>query len=151
MPPVASSVAGVPVAADPFKGPKFKALQAQWRQLLRESGFKDIEDEEGRLIDHKSPCHISRLIGFRAGIWEDVRAYYYWASDMARRGQFQDDRDRTIWILHSEGYSSRQIAQHVKLKQWWICKKINKIRMELRAQDAEEHLPQSKSQELKAA
>lgn len=136
------------MADDPYSTPKFKKLQAKWRQLLKESGFKDIEDDQGRLTDHRSPCDISRLIGFRAGVWEDVRAYYYWATDMARRGRFHSEQDRTIWILHSEGYSSRQIAGHVKLRQWSICKKINKIRMDLRAQDVAQA---ERAPELKAA
>lgn len=114
-----------------------KALKAKWKKKLERSGFYDIEDDQGRIIDHKTIQDLQKLCGFRIGFMEAIRDYFYWAGGMVSRGKFKSSADRKIWKLHAEGLSSREIELSVPFEQSTICKKIKKIRQYLRHQSSE--------------
>jgi hypothetical protein len=120
----------------------YKALKAEYDEKLRKSGFHDIEDSRGRLSDHKNLWDLQKLVGFREGTWQDIRDYYYWATDMVRVGRFRGLRDKSIWRLHADGYSSREIvaireaARCVPIDQSMICREIKRIRKYLLEQSS---------------
>ncbi len=120
---------------------QFKRLQAKWKKKLKESGFKDIENDHGDFTDHGSAHDLrQRKIGFRAGYMEAIRDYYMWAEDMANHGRFKSAVDRKIWKMHSDGSTSREIAAAVPYDNTWISRKIKKIRAYLRLQQRKEDI-----------
>lgn len=120
-----------------FESTKFKKLRAKWEQKLIKSGFRDIENARGDLIDHRSTQDTWRRINGSKEVLDAAQEYYYWAGGMVSRGKFQSTLDKKIWKLHAEGFSSRRIAEDVPLKQWAICKRIRRIRDYLILQHSE--------------
>lgn len=114
-----------------FDSPDFKKLQAIWSEKLQEAGFKDIEDKKGNLTDHQNISDFNRRIGFRSDSYIQIRDYYIWATQMANTGIFKSRTDEMIWLMHSEGKSSREISEHVCLAQNTVCLRIKRIREEL--------------------
>lgn len=102
------------------KGKAFLKLQAEWYLKIKQSGFEDIEDV-------KSPNEFIKVwhssyfqTRYSPNEFEEKREYY----DRARA--FLEDQmqgleyilfgkqlERTIWELHSEGLSLREIAREV--------------------------------------
>lgn len=125
------------------RGPTtLKELQKKWYDKLRRSGFEDIENSRGELIDHQSVHDFSQRIGFRVEFWENVRDYYIWAEHMILLGTFKSKMDKKIWTLHAHGQSSRDIEEHISFDHTWISRKIKKIRAYLRVQWDEEESPE---------
>lgn len=120
-----------------FSSTKFKKLKTKWDQKLKKSGFEDIENSRGDLVDHRSTQDLWKRIHGSVDVFAALQTYYYWAGDMVSRGKFKSSLDKKIWKLHAEGYSSRRIALDVPLKQWAICKRIKKIRSYLQQQHSE--------------
>ena len=125
---------------NPFKTAKFKKLQKKWYEKLKRDGFRDIENLCEALIDHQNVYDFSQRIGFRSLLFESIRDYYYWASDMIILGKFKTLRDRKIWVLHAMGRSSREIAEVVPWRQNYIAIKIKRIKKYLQEQCKEEEM-----------
>lgn len=113
------------------KDPKLTQLQKYWRSALRKAGFRDIEDEHGRLIDHQSVLDFQQRIGFREDSFRAIRDYYIWAEQMNTLGSFGCRRDAKIWRLHSEGKSTREIGKLINLHWTLVARMIKRIRAEL--------------------
>lgn len=128
-----------------LKDPEFRRLQREYYNKLKSEGFRDIENEHGQLIDHQSAADFSQRASFKTGYVEITQEYYTWASSMIEHGRFVTRLDHHIWTLHSEGKSSREIQAETAIEQTWVCRKIKKIRMYLKAQAAfdEDDTPQS--------
>jgi hypothetical protein len=93
---------------------KFKALQQKWYRKLAKhkdplypNGFVDIEDEYERLREH------SVTLAKRAGIIQGKYEYFDWARSKIKSTRFKTRLDRRIWVLHSEGFSFREIAEQL--------------------------------------
>ena len=117
-----------------FSGSKFKRLRDAFYEKLKDSGFRDIENEWGEITDHKTAHDLKAIIAVRDGQMEDVRDYYTWALGMLIHGTFKLPVDRKIWEMHADGLSTRKIAEVVSLDQTWVCVKIKRIKVYLRDQ-----------------
>lgn len=117
-----------------FDSTKFKQLKSKWYKKLVKSGFRDIENSRGDLVDHRSTQDLWRRINGSTEVFDAVQSYFYWAGDMVSRGVFASMLDKKIWKLHAEGWSTRRIAHDVPLGQWAVSRRIRKIRVYLKEQ-----------------
>lgn len=100
-------------------------LKAKWNKKLADSGFEDIERPDGTLkpeVDYRS-LDSTRGDGLQDGRQE----YYYTAQDFLNRGKFATLLDYTIWKLHTEGTSYRDIGKELSLTFYKIRTTIKKI------------------------
>jgi hypothetical protein len=109
------------------KNPSEK-LKAKWNKKLADSGFIDIERPDGSLkpeVDYRS-LDSTRGDGLQDGRQE----YYAIVQDFLNRGKFATLMDYTVWKLHAEGLSYRDIGNELKLTFYRvrnIVKKIQKL------------------------
>lgn len=94
-----------------FQTQDFKALDAEWKTKLKDSGFEDIEKDEDSLIDWASSAFKRRPE------YDQSKAEYYRLA-----GQFLHDYRfrgpdaawlKRIWELHAVGTSIREIVKIV--------------------------------------
>src|ERR1017187_8764867 len=118
-----------------WKSHPFKKLNRKWRERLKKAGFRDLEDDSGKLTHEGTVVQdLSRRASFRADLVEETRQYFSWAEDMANHARFQSTLDKKIWALHAKGESLREIAEHlpVRLDHTTIGDRIHRIRDYLR-------------------
>jgi hypothetical protein len=100
-------------------------LKAKWNKKLADSGFVDIERPDGSLkpeVDYRS------LDSTRGDSLQDGRQeYYYIAQDFLNRGKFANLLDYTVWKLHAEGMSFRDIGNELKLTFYKVRSTVKKI------------------------
>lgn len=100
-------------------------LKAKWNKKLADSGFEDIENADGSLkpeVDYRS------MDSTRGDILHDGRQEYYSiAQDFLNRGKFATLLDYTIWKLHAEGMSYRDIGNELKLTFYKVRSTVKKI------------------------
>lgn len=109
----------------PFGSPEFKALQAKWTKRLRDSGFEDIEESDGNLIDED---RLSRRLKWSPERIASDAEYYRLATQYLNVGTFKNKKERRIWELHSEGLSIRAISKQVRRTRWFIQSRVEKHR-----------------------
>jgi hypothetical protein len=108
--------------AHQFRTTGFKALQAHWYQKLRESGFVDIESEDARHDTRpgfdRGGYGVSKTRGSNASRSEVCAqaAYRYFelALHLLESFAFESELQRSIWRMHCQGFSLRQISQTVR-------------------------------------
>lgn len=102
-------------------------LKAKWNKKLADSGFIDIERPDGSLIpevDYRS------LDGTRGSDFNDGRQEYYdIAQDYLNRGKFATLLDYTVWKMHAEGTSYRDIGKELNLTFYKVRSTIKKIQL----------------------
>ena len=116
-----------------------KGLRRQWYDKIKKTGFRDIENERGELIDHRGSLDILRLVS-STDVFEATRDYFLWASHQLQNARFESPTDRQIWALHADGKTSREIEEVVDYSQSQICVKIKKIRQYLQVQEVRKEL-----------
>lgn len=87
----------------------FEKLKAKWNQKLVDSGFTDIENADGSLKREGHPQTIEQ--GFKDGRAE----YYNQAQEFLNGAKFSTLIEFTIWKMHTEGISFRDIAAELGL------------------------------------
>jgi hypothetical protein len=134
---------------------QLKKLIAEWDKKLKESGFQDVEDRKTGLLKKCGGDELwepnsfnnfgvswqeqeERTLknikfsgkGYSTFVWKQSQAEYYrLASIMCHDGVFKTDQEKTIWVLHAEGFSYRQIAKKTKLtvrKVWYSIQNTGK-------------------------
>lgn len=95
------------------KTPEFKKLQEQWYKKLKKSGFKDIEQNEDRLMVWDSTEFQKNYseIKFKAR-----ESYYRMAEHFLTNHKFTSEAERYTWQLHSEGKSIREIIKLMRAR-----------------------------------
>lgn len=93
------------------KTKEFKDLQTKWYKKLEQSGFKDAEQDDGHLKVWHSHFFKVRWNSDKFHAKED---YYRLTAQFLHDYTFANDRERTIWQLHSEGKSIRSIVKTLK-------------------------------------
>lgn len=95
-----------------------KTLTDSWYKKLKSDGFEDIEQEDGRLKSWSSRFYTSQFKetnGTRAqdkiSINSAKAEYYRLAEHFLYAHKFKDALEKSIWTLHSEGYSFRHISK----------------------------------------
>lgn len=109
---------------------EFKKLQADWDAKLKESGFEDAETRDGNL---KTWHKYDVLDRFSREDGETKMEYFAAAGRFLHDYQFESLSERTVWQLHCEGLSIRQILKAIKdskVKSKW---KVHQIVQKLKA------------------
>lgn len=112
---------------------KFKALFRDWNEKLEKSGFKDIENmryAEPKLKVYERASFSSVCPSVAASTLN----YYTQAEALLEVYPFQNPIHKTIWQLHSDGLSIREIATLLnsdKYKKSNVANVINHIKRAL--------------------
>lgn len=119
------------------------SLQKKWYKKLAAKGFKDIEDDKGRLKtyiastslhieDHGPIPPVHRSIPYSSKLWKESQAEYY---RVAGQSMFSKDfaglesSFRRIWALHADGKTVTEIAKLMKMPRTNVQSRICKMRM----------------------
>jgi hypothetical protein len=109
---------------------EFKVLQKYWYELLRDTGFKDIENTEGLLKEWDFNFFRMR---FNAIQYEATKSYYDQARHLLHTFEFKNEMEKAIWELHCEGLSERKISQHLKkFRKSWVHVIIARIASQIK-------------------
>lgn len=115
--------------SNPFKTKEFKKLQSEWTKKLKKSGFEDIEDSKGKLLQY-SASHVNHRIA--PVKWETKSEYYRLAEHFFHEHKFKS-LEQSIWELHYAGDSIRTIVKKLKDKGIHTYRfQVHKIIVELR-------------------
>ena len=113
-------------------------LQKIWYKKLKDEGFEDLEyfDDQGKpqewlkgnskfssQEDETVQASDSSALEF-----ECTLEYYLQAAHLLHTATFDNDIDRHIWFLHSEGESLRKIGNQVGYSHPKVLRIINKYR-----------------------
>ncbi len=99
----------------PFKTKNFKKLQDQWYKKLADSGFKDIEDtrmEEPMLFKHDNKI----FLNLTPEQYSERLKYFDNARSLLFTFKFKNVLHKTVWELHCEGFSVREIETKLNRK-----------------------------------
>lgn len=102
--------------------PEFKELNEKWTKKLKESGFEDIETTNKLTENLKTPHSRYFFSRYTPEQIEETLTYYnncmtfYWSYK-----NFKSNREREIWLLHSEGMTKRKIAEVLQSRGIKIC------------------------------
>ncbi len=89
------------------KNKEFLDLQAKWDAKLEKSGFKDIEQRDGRLKIHET----TRFYNMSEIRKESSEQYYRLAGFFYHEHDFINEKQKLIWLYHSNGVPTREIAR----------------------------------------
>lgn len=95
-----------------WKTKDFKNLSGKWKQKLAESGFNDIENEQGSLNTWSTHSHKKKLVSLER--FENKELYYRWAGFFLHEYNFKSEIEKMIWDFHSSGISVRNIVIELK-------------------------------------
>lgn len=115
------------------KTPDFATLQAKWKVKLKDSGFKDIEQDADNLKRWDS--HYFRT-HYAIPAFEAKQEYYRMAGQFLHDKQFSCILDRFIWQQHSDGVSIANIVKAAKQLKYKthrveVGKILNKLKAEM--------------------
>src|SRR6266576_5830924 len=100
-------------------------VKGKGNKKLAASGFEDIERSDGTL---KPEVEYRSLESTRGDSLQDGRQeYYYIAQDFLNRGKFANLLDYTVWKLHTDGISYRDIGRELKLTFYKVRSTIKKV------------------------
>lgn len=86
-----------------------KELQAIWKKKLKDSKFIDLEgDDEYGLL--RTTTTSGGVIDKRRSTWEIQQEYFKLATYFLNDYKFKSHIERIIWEYHSNGISTRDIA-----------------------------------------
>jgi len=102
-------------------------LKKLWYQKLRESGFKDIERKDGT-VGRGAP----RVDNLNDVQKQAIQDYYSMCRNFLEEHTFDNEVERFIWSLHSEGTSVRDISNQLqkinitkkKDATWYVVKRL---------------------------
>lgn len=89
----------------------FLKLQRNWYNKLKDSGFEDIEQEDGNLKFWTSTESSGRTTERRAAASEE---YYRIAGWFLQEHAFENDFEAMVWQEHSQGHSLATIVEILK-------------------------------------
>lgn len=99
----------------------FKKLKEFWYQKLEESGFKDIEDNNGYI---KTPN--SKNNAFHAR--EDIRDFFIALDHFLNESKSIKGKHRSILEMYSNGFKYTSISKTLKVPYSTVCWVIYKYR-----------------------
>lgn len=101
------------MSQSPKTAKELKKLQREWNKKLKDSGFVDAEEPDGRLKRWHGHYFHNRYRPdpeFQASKEE----YYRMAGHFLYDHAFEDDVQRLIWSMHAEGKGQRVIIKELK-------------------------------------
>jgi uncharacterized protein YggL (DUF469 family) len=90
-----------------YETDEFKALNAKWQGRAKKSGFDDIDPGDTSVIN-------SQIISTQKTQYDGGNSYYEFCQIILREFRFQKEIHRTIFTLHAEGKSEREIQSWIK-------------------------------------
>lgn len=108
-----------------FNNKKFKQLKAKWDKKLLDSGFDDIEEEDGTLKYATNPRAIKNALKDK----EEREIYYSVAREFLETHAFKNIMHRNIWELHCEGMGKLPIAEKLSVTPYRVEVTINEYRI----------------------
>ncbi len=90
-----------------WKTQKFKALQTEWEEKLKNSGFKDIEDEKGSLKQNAGNSYRTTA---HAVIDGKQRYYELLGQGYHGENRFRDAVEKIVMLLRSRGVKVKDIC-----------------------------------------
>lgn len=92
-----------------FRTKQFKDLKDSWYKKLEDSGFKDIETDESMLKWSATSQFAQSVKNNGVEGQEAAGEYYRVAGFFLHDNKFENKLYKSIWRLHSEGISIREI------------------------------------------
>lgn len=105
------------------KDKDFLALQDKWYKKLKSSGFNDVEQDESRLRQS------SNTELHKRGLYDDPlrrearQEYYRLAGQFLHDYEFEDNKEKVIWEMHSDGTSIQDIVVAMKSRNFKVYKR----------------------------
>lgn len=107
-----------------------KALQREWYQKLKDTGFQDIEvysgGEQNRYRTNSG--WIEKMGAERFLIKRD---YYILAGHFLHDHDFKSEGEKEIWSLHSDGKTIRSIAKALEMRSCQVFLVIKRLRKKM--------------------
>ena len=100
------------------KTTELSKLQDVWYEKLKKDGFKDIEQRDGNLKQWESHAFGGR---YNHNLFNSKSKYYQLAGQYLHENEFETEKSKKIWELHSEGFSITQISAQLKKKRRKSC------------------------------
>lgn len=124
----------------------FNKLQKEWYAKLRRSGFRDIENDRGELLNYSTSRHFENHHRYdmmtndtKKSLYslttQSTETYYILCNHFLHDHSFESSLHRKIWELHCDAISQRIIAETVTTKKMpmtaskvrWIVDNLEKI------------------------
>ena len=99
--------------------PAFKKLASVWNKKLKDSGFVDIEDKNGRLKLWTSHYFRTR---YTPSSFAARQEYYRMAGQFLHTHVFDSPAEKELWRLHSDGLAAITIYRQLKKRRLFIAR-----------------------------
>ena len=117
----------------------FAKLQKIWYKKLADSGFQEIEANNGGQLKWSSSSQSARNLARTSLVSQDnKRQYYRLAGFFLHEYAFDSQTDKFIWSKHAEGVSVRNISALLKsmgMKTYTssasVCRIIDRLKKEM--------------------
>lgn len=93
---------------------EFEKIQAEWDKKLKESGFVDQEQRDGRLKSWSNKYKTGDPVRYQA-----KEEYYRAAGQFLYDHKFERPVERRIWELHSQGMARLNIVKALRAEKVW--------------------------------
>ena len=85
---------------------KFKRIERIWEEKLRESGFIDVENGNGKLKQNAANSYRTNI----SQVIESKQRYFELLGHIAHEEQFRDEVERIVMQRRSEGATIKEIS-----------------------------------------
>ena len=102
----------------PSDTPGFKPLLQEWYQKLKDSGFKDIEEDIGntQVLKRSGSDYRMKLIQQDKIAFDARVKYYEIIGEKIEQTNFPDDKEKKILTLYWEGITQVEIQKKLDIK-----------------------------------
>lgn len=108
--------------------PNLASIKKEWYKKLKDSGFEDIETDDGKLIRWSSSYLKQVSKEGRETQQHAKESYYRLAGQFYHSYLFETRQEKLVWELHSSGKSMRDIAKVIKMSSTTVKERIHKLR-----------------------
>lgn len=110
-----------------YKTEKFKRLESKWYKKLEQSGFVEIENKKND-TDYLKVWHSQYFqCKYTPDAFLRKQEYYHMTREFLHIHEFDSDKEKMIWEMHSQGLSLRKISTALRSKVCRIYKTIRSL------------------------
>jgi phosphopantothenoylcysteine synthetase/decarboxylase len=102
----------------------YKKLKSRWYKKLRDSGFNDIENEDGSLKAEVDPRTVANAMNTK----ESRVEYYEKATEFLATYKGFTAEQRKIWSLHCTGLGAIKIARQLEITLYKADSTLTKLK-----------------------
>lgn len=127
----------------PYQNKEFKALRDEWYQKLKKDGFEDVEQVVGNKDPNLKAWHSFHFqMSEHATRYSIIQPYYYHAEHFINEHEFEDEMQKRIWEMHTNGDPVRKIAVQLRTPTNQLNKdNINEIIRAIQEKFRERYMP----------